>query len=45
MTKKEKVLMQKIYSMLQILSDETDKYYLKEATAELTEELRKMIEE
>ena len=31
MTKKEKVLMQKIYSMLQILSEETDKYYLKEA--------------
>lgn len=44
MTKKERVLMMKVFSMLQILTEETDKFYLKDAAKELTEELREILE-
>ena len=39
MTKDEKRLMRKVYSLLQILKDETDKYHIKDEIDTLSEQL------
>lgn len=41
MTKDEKRLMRKVYSLLQILKDETDKYYIKDEIDTLSEQLER----
>ena len=45
MTKEERKLMQKIYSLLQILKEDTDKYYIGEEIEALSEKLQKALED
>ena len=45
MTKEERKLMQKIYSLLQILKEDTDKYYIVEEIEAVSEKLQKALED
>lgn len=45
MTKDEKRLMRKVYSLLQILKDETDKYYIKDEIDTLSEQLERALDD
>ena len=44
MTKDEKKIMQKVYSLLQILKEETDKYYIIEEIENLSNKLERALE-
>lgn len=45
MTKDEKRLMRKVYSLLQILKDETDKHYIKDEIDTLSEQLERALDD